>query len=63
MFIISEISPQFSGKINLAKRMIYLSFLNGASAVKLQLYPANMFSNDNLDRAYLELNLIILKIF
>ena len=49
MFIISEISPQFSGKINLAKRMIYLSFLNGASAVKLQLYPANMFSNDNLD--------------
>ena len=56
MFIISEISPQFSGKINLAKRMIYLSFLNGASAVKLQLYPANMFSNDNLDRAYLELN-------
>jgi len=55
MFIISEISPQFSGDVKIAKRMIYLSFLNGASAVKLQLYPANMFSSDNLDRAYLEL--------
>lgn len=55
MFIISEISPQFSGDINLAKRMINVSFQNGASAVKLQLYPANMFSSDGLDRSYLEL--------
>lgn len=55
MFIISEIAPQYSGNIDLAKRMIYLSFLNGASAAKLQLYPANKFSNDNLDRTYLEL--------
>jgi N-acetylneuraminate synthase len=56
MFIISEISPQFSGDINMAKRMINFSYLCGASAVKLQLYPANMFSSDNLDRGYLELS-------
>tara|TARA_B110001454_G_C12651119_1_gene405448 strand:+ start:119 stop:829 length:711 start_codon:yes stop_codon:yes gene_type:complete len=56
MFIISEISPQFSGSIDLAKRMIYHSFLSGASLIKLQLYPKNMFSNDGLDRSYLELS-------
>jgi len=56
MFIISEISPQFSGDLNKAKQMIYSSFVNGASAVKLQLYPANMFSADGYDRAYNELN-------
>tara|TARA_B110000027_G_scaffold44493_1_gene48955 strand:- start:92 stop:802 length:711 start_codon:yes stop_codon:yes gene_type:complete len=56
MFIISEISPQFSGNIDLAKRMIYHSFLSGASLIKLQLYSKNMFSNDGLDRSYLELS-------
>jgi len=55
MFIISEISPQFSGDIQKAKRMIFESYTNGASLVKFQLYPSNMFSIDGLDRSYNEL--------
>ena len=54
MFIISEIFPQHSGDIKMAKRMIQLSHLAGASAVKLQLVQKNMFSQDNLDRSYNE---------
>ena len=38
----------------MAKRMIQLSHLAGASAVKLQLIQKNMFSQDNLDRSYNE---------
>jgi sialic acid synthase SpsE len=56
MFIISEIFPQHSGDITMAKRMIHLSRLAGASAIKLQLLQNNMFSKDNLDRSYNELS-------
>lgn len=61
MFIISEIFPQHSGDIKMAKRMIQLSHLAGASAVKLQLVQNNMFSQDNLDRSYNELSFENLK--
>lgn len=43
MFIISEISPQFGNDLFVAEQMILQSKLYGASAVKLQLYPAEMF--------------------
>ncbi len=43
MFIISEISPQFGNDLNLAEQMIMQSKYAGASAVKIQLYPADMF--------------------
>lgn len=56
MFIISEIFPQHSGDLNRAKRMINLSYLAGASAVKFQLVQKNMFSQDGFDRSYNELN-------
>lgn len=36
--------------------MILQSKLSGASAVKMQLYPDNMFSNDGFDRSYLTLS-------
>ena len=61
MFIISEIFPQHSGDIEKAKKMIYLSNLAGASAVKFQLVQNNMFSKDNFDRSYNELNFNQLK--
>ena len=62
MFIISEIFPQHSGDIKMAKRMIQQSYLAGASAVKFQLIQKNMFSKDNLDRSYYELSFENLKI-
>ena len=43
MFIISEISPQFGNDLYAAEQMIIQSKLGGADAVKLQLYPAEMF--------------------
>ena len=61
MFIVSEIFPQHSGDILMAKRMIHLSQLAGASAVKLQLVQNNMFSKDNFDRSYNELSFEDLK--
>lgn len=43
MFIVSEISPQFGTDLDLAERMIIQSKFAGANAVKLQLYPAELF--------------------
>lgn len=56
MYIISEIFPQHSGNLLMAEQMILQSKLSGASAVKMQLYPDNMFSNDGFDRSYLTLS-------
>ena len=61
MFIISEIFPQHGGNIQMAEQMILQSKLSGASAVKLQLYPDNMFSNDGFDRSYFTLSFDKLK--
>ncbi len=44
MFIISEISPQFSGDIAAAEQMILQSKLGGAEAVKVQLYDPEKFN-------------------
>lgn len=44
MFIISEISPQFSGDIATAEQMIIQSKLGGAEAVKVQLYDPKQFN-------------------
>lgn len=44
MFIISEISPQFSGDIAVAEQMIIQSKLGGAEAVKVQLYDPEKFN-------------------
>ena len=38
MFIISEISPQFGGKTEVAEQMILQSKSAGADAIKVQLY-------------------------
>jgi|TARA_B100000929_G_scaffold287859_1_gene275262 sialic acid synthase SpsE len=56
MFIISEIFPQHSGDLTMAKRMILQSYLAGASAAKVQLVQDNMFSNDNIDRSENEIS-------
>ena len=56
MFIVSEIFPQHSGDLIMAKRMILQSFSAGASAVKLQLVQNNMFSKDKIDRSKNELS-------
>ena len=61
MFIISEIFPQHSGDLDMAKRMIFLSYISGASAVKFQLVENNMFSKDGLDRSHNEINFDQLK--
>jgi sialic acid synthase SpsE len=52
MFIISEISPQFHGDLDIAEQMILQSKLGGANAVKLQLYGESDFG---IERAYLSL--------
>lgn len=52
MFIISEISPQFSGKEEVAEQMILQSKMAGADAIKVQLYTATQFGSE---RAYLEM--------
>ena len=46
MFIISEIAPQFGTDLEVAEQMILQSKLSGASAAKVQLYPANLFSSN-----------------
>ena len=46
MFIISEISPQFGPDLEVAEQMILQSKLGGANAVKLQLYPAELFTKE-----------------
>ena len=58
MFIISEIFPQHGGSLETAEQMILQSKMNGASAVKVQLYPADMFGSE---RSYLELGFEDLK--
>ena len=52
MFIISEISPQFSGNIEVAEQMILQSKLAGANAIKVQLYTEDQFGSE---RAYLSM--------
>ena len=52
MFIISEISPQFSGKVEVAEQMILQSKLAGADAIKVQLYTDVQFG---AERAYLSM--------
>ena len=46
MFIISEISPQFGPDLDVAEQMILQSKTGGANAVKLQLYPADLFTEN-----------------
>tara|TARA_X000000950_G_scaffold199168_1_gene239844 strand:+ start:1351 stop:2034 length:684 start_codon:yes stop_codon:yes gene_type:complete len=53
MFIISEISPQFSGKVEVAEQMILQSKLAGADAIKVQLYTETQFGSE---RAYLSMS-------
>ena len=53
MFIISEISPQFSGKVEVAEQMILQSKLGGANAIKVQLYTETQFG---AERAYLSMS-------
>ncbi len=49
MFIISEIAPQFGNDLDLAEQMILQSKLAGAHAAKVQLYPADLFSDSPSD--------------
>ncbi len=58
MFIISEISPQFSGKVEVAEQMILQSKLAGADAIKVQLFDENQFGSQ---RAYLSMSYSDLK--
>ena len=53
MYIISEISPQFSGKIEVAEQMILQSKIAGADAIKVQLYTESQFGSE---RAYLSMS-------
>ncbi|MFT5111411.1 MAG: sialic acid synthase SpsE [Parasphingorhabdus sp.] len=46
MFIISEIAPQFGDDLDLAEQMILQSKMAGAKAAKVQLYPADLFSDN-----------------
>ena len=46
MFIISEIAPQFGPDLDVAEQMILQSKLSGASAAKVQLYPATLFTDN-----------------
>ena len=52
MFIISEISPQFHGDLEIAEQMILQSKLYGANAVKVQLYEEDQFG---IERSYLSM--------
>ena len=58
MFIISEISPQFGGKVEVAEQMILQSKLAGADAIKVQLYTETQFGNE---RAYLSMSYLDLE--
>ena len=58
MFIISKIFPQHGGDLNVAEQMSLQSKLGGADAVKVQLYPGEMFPTaDGTPRTYLELDI------
>jgi sialic acid synthase SpsE len=46
MFVISEISPQFGPDLGVAEQMILQSKMGGADAVKVQLYPTELFFPD-----------------
>ena len=46
MFVISEISPQFGADLGVAEQMILQSKMGGADAVKVQLYPTELFFPD-----------------
>lgn len=50
MFIISEISPQHGGDIEVAEQMILQSKLAGANAVKVQLYDPEQFNKPESHR-------------
>jgi len=52
MFIISEISPQFGGQVEVAEQMILQSKIAGANAIKVQLYTESQFG---AERAYLSM--------
>ncbi len=52
MFVISEISPQFGGKVEVAEQMILQSKMAGADAIKVQLYTETQFGEE---RAYLSM--------
>ena len=57
MFIISEIFPQHGGDLYVAEQMIQQSKLGGANAVKVQLYPGDMFpAQDGTPKDYLDLD-------
>jgi sialic acid synthase SpsE len=58
MFVISEISPQFSGKTEVAEQMILQSKLAGADAIKVQLFTEDQFGKE---RAYLSMSFSQLK--
>ena len=46
MFIISEISPQFGGRVEEAEQMILQSKMAGADAIKVQLYTETQFGEE-----------------
>lgn len=50
MFIISEISPQHGGDIEVAEQMILQSKLSGANAIKVQLYDPEQFNKPESHR-------------
>lgn len=50
MFIISEISPQYGGDIEVAEQMVLQSKLNGANAIKIQLYDPEDFNKPESHR-------------
>ncbi|MBI1266985.1 MAG: hypothetical protein GC193_06080 [Cryomorphaceae bacterium] len=54
MFIISEISPQFSGDLATAEQMILQSKLGGAEAIKVQLYEPEQFNKPESHRMSFE---------
>ncbi|MDP2385490.1 MAG: N-acetylneuraminate synthase family protein [Bacteroidota bacterium] len=58
MFVISEISPQFGGIVEVAEQMILQSKLAGADAIKVQLYTETQFG---AERAYLSMSFDQLK--
>ncbi len=58
MFIISEISPQFHGQVEVAEQMILQSKMAGADAIKVQLYTETQFG---AERAYLSMDFNQLK--
>jgi len=50
MFIISEISPQHGGDIEVAEQMIMQSKMAGANAIKVQLYDPEQFNKPESHR-------------